>query len=120
MFGSGSTGRSSDTTDDTIEHYQDWVWNTTTPKEGDNGGWWACSGMAAEAGESLALFEKSYRKGVPVDRDTLMDELGDVLWFLVATCNMMDIDFKDVLMNNVHKINTRQAKGMVTSEDCLS
>ena len=99
-----------------LSNYQDWVWETTTPKEGDNGGWWACSGMAAEAGESLALFEKAYRKGVPVDRSILMDELGDVLWFLTAVCNMMDIELSDVMMHNVHKINTRQAKGMVTSD----
>jgi NTP pyrophosphatase (non-canonical NTP hydrolase) len=99
-----------------LSNYQDWVWETTTPKEGDNGGWWACSGMAAEAGESLALFEKAYRKGVPVDRTVLMDELGDVLWFLTGVCNMMDIELCDVMMHNVHKINTRQAKDMVTSE----
>ena len=72
--------------------------------------------MVAEAGESLALFEKVYRKGVPVDRDKLMDELGDILWFLVSTCNMMDIDFVDLLMHNVHKINERVAKKMVSSD----
>jgi len=99
-----------------LSEYQDWVWETTTPKEGDNGGWWAASGMVAEAGESLALFEKAYRKGIPVDRDNLMDELGDVLWFLAAVCNMMDIELMDVLQHNIHKINTRQSKGMVTSD----
>lgn len=99
-----------------LDCYQEWVWKTTTPKEGDNGGWWACSGMTAEAGESLALFEKAYRKGVPVDRERLTDEIGDVLWFLASTCNMMDIDLGDVLMHNVAKINKRQADGKVTSE----
>ena len=101
---------------DLLNDYQDWVYSTTTPKEGDNGGWWACSGLVSEAGESMALFEKAYRKGVLVDRDRLMDELGDVLWFLAATCNMMDIDLNDVMQHNVHKINERQSRGQVTSE----
>lgn len=99
-----------------LDYYQAWVWSTTTPKEGDNGGWWACSGMTAEAGESLALFEKAYRKNLPVDKEKLTDELGDVLWFLAATCNMMEIDLSEVLNHNVRKINKRQADGKITSE----
>lgn len=99
----------------TLEIYQDFVWDTTTPKEGDNGGWWACSGMASEAGESLALFEKAYRKGTEVDTTKLMDELGDVLWFLAAVCNMMDISLDEVMEHNINKIKERTRLGQVTS-----
>ena len=101
-----------------LNSYQDWVWTTTSPsaKVGDHSMWWASSGLAAESGEVLALFEKAYRKGETVNRARLVDELGDCFWFLVSICNMADIDINDVLTMNVQKINARLADGKLTSE----
>lgn len=99
-----------------LEEYQQWVWNTTTPKNGPEGAWWAASGLTAEAGEVISLFEKAYRKGQPMDINKLMDELGDVLWFLTAVCNMTNLTLDEVMTHNIEKINKRVANGQVTSE----
>lgn len=70
-------------------------------------GWWAASGLNCEAGEVLELFEKGYRKGVPVSKDKLKDELGDCFWFLIAVCNAYEIDPDEMVEHNISKLIKR-------------
>lgn len=45
-------------------------------------------GLLSELGEVAGLFQKALRDDVPVDRDRLCLELGDVLWY-AAACAML-------------------------------
>lgn len=89
-----------------LEEYQEWVASTSAGR----GANWAAMGVAAEAGEVLALFEKSVRRETPVDTAQVEDELGDVLWFVAEVCNSLQLSLDDVLMHNIEKINARYNK----------
>lgn len=75
---------------------------------------WASSGLAAEAGEVSGVCEKALRKSgviLPEHEDKLFDELGDVLFFLTAVCNAIDVSLDRVMEYNMSKINQRQEEG---------
>lgn len=63
--------------------------------------------MVCEAAEVLEIFEKSYRKNKEVDGDSLVDELGDVLWGIAAICNATGLSLDDVIINNIAKLRAR-------------
>lgn len=94
-----------------LNTYQNWVWDTTSPltKEMESPGMlaWALLGLGAEVGETQELVEKSLRKGTLLDVDKLEDELGDVLWYLTAVANAVDLSLDDIMHNNISKINSR-------------
>lgn len=97
-----------------LEEYQEFVAEHTSENIGKliinkqfTEGWWATSGLNCEAAEVLELFEKSYRKGIPIDRDKLKDELGDTFWFLIAVCNAYDIDPDEMIEDNISKLIKR-------------
>ncbi|MDX2184878.1 MAG: nucleoside triphosphate pyrophosphohydrolase family protein [Gemmatimonadaceae bacterium] len=66
----------------------------------------AC-GLAEEAGEVLALVRKHLMQGVPLDRDRLALELGDVLWCLAATAEAAGLSLDDVARRNLDKLARR-------------
>ena len=83
-------------------------------------------GMASEVGEIHALFQKEYQ-GHDVDAEALMDECGDLLWFLAELCDVYGWSMADVAMRNVDKLRNRYPKGFdpersvrrdVYGEDC--
>lgn len=41
-------------------------------------------GLIGEAGEVADLVKKSLERGAPIDRDRMIEELGDVLWYVAA------------------------------------
>ena len=80
------------------------------------------SGLAGEAGEASDEWKKIQRSvdfGNPVtlgvtfnqsinDRLVkLMDEVGDVLWYVAAICNMMNITFDDLMLFNMAKLHQK-------------
>lgn len=64
-------------------------------------------GLAAEAGEVLSLAQKAKRNYRYIDRDKLIDELGDVLWYFTGICNEFDIDTDDIIKFNMEKLKER-------------
>lgn len=73
-------------------------------------------GLAEEAGEVVGKVAKAIRKGVDVDKEVLKKELGDVTWMIAAICTEYDIDFEDVALLNLEKLNDRQARGVIVGE----
>lgn len=70
---------------------------------------WAVKEMVAEAGEVLSLAAKATRKGIPIDRDKLFDELSDTLWGVAAIMNeaFPDKSLDDLIDYNVSKLTKR-------------
>ncbi len=74
---------------------------------------WAVLGLVAEAGECAEVIEKAIRKKGYIDADEdfrLLDELGDVLWYLTACANEAGFSLEQVLENNVRKLEERNAR----------
>jgi len=100
-----------------LEEYAEWVMQGVSPKVAPTDvPRWASMGMVAEAGEVIALFEKSWRKDIPMDRTMLMDEAGDVLWFLTAMVTASGITLDEVIEHNIIKLNQRRYTSEVANQ----
>ena len=67
-------------------------------------------GLAAESGEFLEIVKKMVFQGKPWNddnRDHLIIELGDVMWYVAQACMALEIDFEDVIKGNVKKLEKR-------------
>ena len=77
-------------------------------------------GLAGEAGEVCEHFKKALRDddGVFDDRrrQALKKELGDVLWYVAALCDELDLSMDDVAAQNVAKLQDRMARGVVSGD----
>jgi len=81
----------------TLDQYQTAAWAFARPavREGAAAFEHAELGALAEIGEVAGLFQKALRDGVPVDRDRLCAELGDVLWYAAAQSTLDGDDLRD-------------------------
>ena len=68
-------------------------------------------GLAGEAGEVVDLLKKWRFQGHAVAMNTLQDELGDVLWYLVLLCDTFGFTLTDVMERNVAKMRRRYPDG---------
>ena len=72
-------------------------------------------GCVTEAGELLDAIKKSMFYGKEIDRINIIEELGDLCWYLQLTCNAMDVSMEEVMSINVKKL-TERYKGKGFSE----
>jgi NTP pyrophosphatase (non-canonical NTP hydrolase) len=72
------------------------------------------AGLASEAGEANGKFKKLLR-GDPDynfdNMDAMVDELGDVLWYIAAIAHELGIDLSYVAERNTRKLGSRQERG---------
>ena len=71
-------------------------------------------GLNAEAGEFLEIVKKMIFQGKPWDdanREHLIIESGDVIWYAANACMALDISFEDVVARNVTKLEKRYPGG---------
>ena len=71
-------------------------------------------GLAAESGEFLEIVKKMVFQGKPWNddnREHLIIELGDVLWYVAQACMALDVDFDEVVETNVKKLEKRYPGG---------
>ena len=71
-------------------------------------------GLAAESGEFLEIVKKMVFQGKPWNddnREHLIIELGDVMWYVAQACLALDISFDDVVRGNVRKLEKRYPGG---------
>ena len=71
-------------------------------------------GLAAESGEFLEIVKKMVFQGKPwsdANREHLLIELGDVMWYVANACIALDVDFDEVIEMNVKKLEKRYPGG---------
>jgi NTP pyrophosphatase (non-canonical NTP hydrolase) len=71
-------------------------------------------GLAAESGEFLEIVKKMVFQGKPWNNDNrehLIIELGDVLWYVAQACMALEVPFDDVVAGNVEKLKKRYPGG---------
>ena len=74
-------------------------------------------GLAAESGEFLEIVKKMVFQGKPWNADNrehLIIELGDVMWYVAQACMALDISFDDVIRGNIKKLEKRYPGGSFT------
>jgi NTP pyrophosphatase (non-canonical NTP hydrolase) len=71
----------------------------------------AAAGLSEEAAEVLGLVRKKAFQGRDVERDRLVEELGDVLWCLSVTAHSLGISMSEVATTNQEKLAKRHPEG---------
>lgn len=71
----------------------------------------ASMGLAGETGEVCDILKKVLFHSHELDRDKIALELGDVLWYLTALCNALNVPLKEVLDKNTEKLRKRYPSG---------
>lgn len=68
-------------------------------------------GLAGESGQLIDLIQDYTFKGKDLDKEKMIDELGDVLWYLSQIAQWADVDFDDVAKENIETLNKRYPNG---------
>jgi NTP pyrophosphatase (non-canonical NTP hydrolase) len=64
-------------------------------------------GLAGESGEVVDYLKKVLIHGEELDRSKLVDELGDVMWYIHLIYNTYNISMTEVLEGNIKKLCER-------------
>ena len=71
-------------------------------------------GLAAESGEFLEIVKKMVFQGKPwsdANREHLLIELGDVMWYVAQACIALDVSPEEIIEMNVDKLKARYPGG---------
>lgn len=72
------------------------------------------NGEAGEAGEKFAkLIRDKGGRGDLNDREEVLKELGDVLWYVAMLADELDESLEEVAKRNVAKLKDRQERGVL-------
>lgn len=76
----------------------------------------AACGISGEGGEVLDLIKKHVFYDKPLDRDKLVEELGDIEFYMQLMRLTLSISREDVINNNVLKLSKRYKKTYTDAE----
>jgi NTP pyrophosphatase (non-canonical NTP hydrolase) len=74
----------------------------------------AAIGICAEGGEFAEIVKKISFQGKPyneANREHMIVELGDVMWYIAQGCIALGVDFNEILERNVTKLTSRYPAG---------
>ena len=74
-------------------------------------------GLVNEAGEVAGKIKKIFRDQngqiTEENRQSLKNELGDVLWYLTQICTELGLTLEEVAETNITKLSSRQERGQL-------
>lgn len=77
-------------------------------------------GLVGEAGEVANKVKKVVRDGGGVitdeRREQVLEELGDVLWYVAQLATELKADLAAIASNNIDKLYSRMDRGVLTGE----
>ena len=68
-------------------------------------------GLCGESGEVIDIVKKHISQGHDLKKDKLIEELGDVAWYLAETAYALGVDLETVLAGNIEKLKRRYPEG---------
>ncbi len=74
-------------------------------------------GISGEAGELLDAIKKHAVYGKPLDRENVLEELGDLEFYMAGMRQILHMSRNDVLKYNVDKLSKRYPQGTYTDAD---
>jgi NTP pyrophosphatase (non-canonical NTP hydrolase) len=72
---------------------------------------YASMGLAGESGEVSEMIKKVVWHGHEMDYDRLLDELGDVLWYVALAADAVGLSVNAVMEHNIVKLRGRYPDG---------
>ena len=95
-----------------FDSYQLEALRTAGPSIGTREGWaMVFMGLAGESGEAVDLVKKHLFHQHPLDRQKLIKELGDILWYAAVAAELVDAKLSEVAAANVVKLRARYPDG---------
>lgn len=70
-------------------------------------------GLTGEAGEIAEKVKKSLRGDRELDREAVLKELGDPLWYITSMADDLGYTLQDVIDANVEKLTSRKERGVL-------
>ena len=70
-----------------------------------------CMGMCGESGEAIDLYKKHKMQGHELDREAMIKETGDVLWYVAETAAALGVTLEEVAERNIAKLRKRYPEG---------
>lgn len=71
----------------------------------------AAYGLNGEAGEVIDIMKKHEFQGHELDKGKILDELGDVQWYVALMATAIGVTLEDVMQHNVDKLVSRYPDG---------
>ena len=101
-----------------MNDYQTAALRTAAPKDKKDEVFHLVLGLCGESGEIAEKVKKIVRdQGSDfsrLDKDDLIKELGDVLWYVAVLADHFDITLGDVADKNIAKLADRQKRGLIS------
>ena len=70
-----------------------------------------CMGLSGEAGEVIDYLKKIIYHKHDFDKQKLMSEMGDMMWYFALLADYFKIDFDEILTSNIAKLKKRYPNG---------
>jgi len=70
-------------------------------------------GLTSEVGELTGKVAMYYRKDGIYPRSAVIDELGDVFWFVSELARMHSVSLQELATNNIAKLSDRAKRGVL-------
>ena len=71
----------------------------------------AVMGLNGEAGEVIDHVKKVCFQGHELDREHMVEELGDVAWYLAVCAEALGVTLEEILQHNIDKLKARYPEG---------
>ena len=88
------------------------VFASVADKKIDNG----ILGIAGEGGECADIWKKYLHQGHPLDREKLIKEAGDVLWYVAELAAGLGVTLEEIATRNIEKLRSRYPDGHFDAE----
>ena len=75
-----------------------------------------CMGLAGEMGEVIDIMKKHIYQGKELDITDVIEEVGDVLWYIANFCNVNNITMDECMESNIKKLRKRYPNGFTVKD----
>lgn len=80
----------------------------------------ATLGVTSEAGELATTAKKHWAYLAPLDRENVLEELGDLMFYVTAMAQVCDFSLEQVVAHNIDKLNKRYPSGSYSDDQALA
>jgi NTP pyrophosphatase (non-canonical NTP hydrolase) len=68
-------------------------------------------GLCTESGEFQDMMKKHIFYGKEIDRVNLVEERGDIMYYIAMSCDVLNISLEEVMQKNADKLAARYKDG---------
>ena len=75
-----------------------------------------CRGLEGDIGEVIDVMKKHIYQGKELDITDVIEEVGDVLWYIANFCNINNITMDECMESNMKKLRKRFPNGFTVKD----